>query len=383
MFTPSLSRHRRRWITAVVALAAVGLLAACGSDDAGSAAATTSPTTSASAVTTSSAAATSSTTASSTTAASTTAAPTTFAPTTTPRPRTVAHAAGSTVIPPGVERIVVLDQAAALDALALGVEPAVAFAGFGPQPPLDEIIASHPDIAVEPYAVLAPSIETVAAAHPDLILASGHPTTISTYDAYSAVAPTVIIPYDADWHDQLAVAADALDRQTRGAEVADVIEAAVTDLRDAVTANGLTGTTVSVLGARGGNAYAFPASGLPGQLLADIGAGRPPAEQAPASGPVPLIPFSIETLGDHDADVLILIDSAATDTRDVIVASPLYPTLSAVAAGHAYTVDGDMWLGATPFSALWITQDLTSILVDGRAPDDLGTALDRWHALAA
>lgn len=296
-------------------------------------------------------------------------------------PRTVVHAAGTTEIPANVDRVVVLDQAAALDALVLGVEPAVAFAGFGAQPPLDEIIAGHPDVTVEPYAVLDPDVEAVAAARPDLILASGHATTIATYDSYPALAPTVVVPYDADWQSQLDVVATALGRDQRGSEVADVIEGAVAQLHDDLAEQDLAGTTISVLGSRGGTPYAFPTSGLPGHLLDDIGTARPAAQQHPADDPASLIMFSPETLADHDADVLILLDSAAADTEQVIIESPLFPTLGAVRAGHDDTVNADMWLGASPFSAFWITQDLTSILIDGRAPDQLGTPLDRWRAI--
>lgn len=383
MTTPSMRSIARRRLGCIAAASAILLVAACGGDDASS---TTTPATVAgSAVTTTAPAASTEAgpaTTSTEAAASSTSATEAAATTVADGPRTVVHAAGTTEIPAGVERVVVLDQAAALDALALGVEPAVAFAGFGSQPPLDEIIATYPDVEVEPYAVLAPSVEAVAAAAPDLILASGHPSTIATYDAYRSIAPTVVIPYDADWRDQLDVAAAALGREARGAEVAAVIEHAVAALRDAVAADGLAGTTVSVLAARGGTPYAFPTSGLAGQLLADIGVDRPAAQQVPATGPVPFIPFSVEALADHDADVLILLDSAATDTDEVIVAAPLYPTLGAVTAGRAYAVDGDMWLGASPFSALWMAQDLTSILVDHRAPDHLGGAVERWQAFA-
>lgn len=294
-------------------------------------------------------------------------------------PRPVRHAAGTTEVPADVDQVVALDQPAALNALSLEVEPAVVLAGFQAQPGADEILAGH-DIATEPYSVAQPSLETVAAARPDLILASGHPSTIAAYEQYSAIAPTVVIPFSTDWHDQLAVAAAALHRADEADALAARIDRRIDDLRDTIARHDLDGTTISVIGSIRGDPFAFPNSGLAGRLLTQLGLARPPAQDIEVAADRGFIMFSPERLVDHDADTLITVTGAVYDTAETITGSPLYPHLDAVDRGDDFRVSGDMWLGAFPFAAAWIVDDLDHILIHEEQPDT-AAALDRWDAL--
>jgi ABC-type Fe3+-hydroxamate transport system substrate-binding protein len=292
--------------------------------------------------------------------------------------REVVHAAGTTDVPADVDRVVALDQPAALNALSLGVEPAVVLAGFQAQPEAEEILASY-DIATEPYSVAEPALEAVAAAQPDLVLGSGHPATIAAYDRYSAIAPTVVIPFSADWHDQLSVTAAALDRQDEADALGARIDRRLHDLQDAIADRHLDGTSISVVGSIRGGPFAFPNSGLAGQLLAELGTTRPPAQDVEVDPDQGFVTFSAERLLDHDADTLITVTGAVYDTNETITGTPLYQRLHAVEEDRDYQVAGDIWLGAAPFAAAWILDDLTDILIHQRQPSS--ASAERWNTL--
>lgn len=291
----------------------------------------------------------------------------------------VSHAAGRTEVPTEIGRLVALDQPAALNAIALGVEPAVVYAGFQSQPALDEILASY-DITPEPLSLASPSFEAVAGARPDLVLGSGHPGTIASYDTYSEIAPTVVVPFAADWRRQLDVTAQALGRGEDADRLVAQVDQRIDELRAAFAERGVAGTTVSVVGSIRDQPFAFPRSGLAGRLLDDLGLARPAAQDVDVAADQGFVLFSPERLTEHDADVLVTVADAAYDTDQVITTSPLYDGLHAVRADRVFRASADMWLGALPFAAVWIVEDLATILLHDDQPDTTN-ALERWRAL--
>lgn len=296
-----------------------------------------------------------------------------------PAGRRVVHAAGTTTVPAEIGRVVALDQPAALGALSLGVRPARVLAGFQAQPVADEILAGY-DIATEPYSLAQPSLERVARARPDLIIGSGHPRTIAAYDQYTAIAPTVVVPFSTDWRDQLSVTAAALGRRDQAEALAARIDRQARQLRDAIAGRGLDGTSVSVIGSIRGEPFAFPNSGPAGRLLAQLGLTRPPAQDVEVASDQGFVTFSTERLPDHDADVLVTVTGAVYDTEETITRSPLYRRLDAVEQDRVYRASGDVWLGAAPFAAAWILDDLSHILLDHeQAPAT--PVFERWRTL--
>jgi iron complex transport system substrate-binding protein len=291
--------------------------------------------------------------------------------------RTIEHAAGTTTISGTPQRIVALDEHAALDVVGLGGAPTTVYGGFRSGVGTD--ILNGLGFEVEPYALTAPDLEAVAAARPDLILGSGHPGTVSAFGDYSQIAPTVVVPIDASWHEQLDVVAAALDREEEATAFAGALEERITELASELEEAGRTGDSVAVVGGIRGGPFAFPASGLPGRLLADLGLTRPPAEDVTVPPEQGFVMFSAETLADHDADVIITVDGDVFDTETTILESPLFASLAAVAEGEVYAVAGDMWLAGSPFTAAWIVDDLAAILVDGQDPEADPAA--RWGAV--
>lgn len=144
-------------------------------------------------------------------------------------PVTVATAFGDVEIPEEPARVVALGWGDAETALALGVQPVGAsdWLGFGGEGvgPWSE---GEYDEAPEIIETLEPSLETIAALEPDLILDTRSPATQERFDALSAIAPTVgqpegVGPYLTTWQQQLDLVGQALGRE----EQADELQAGV------------------------------------------------------------------------------------------------------------------------------------------------------------
>ncbi len=146
-------------------------------------------------------------------------------------PRTISHAMGDTVIPAQPQRVVAASDYIDLDyLLALGVAP-VAYGftnawGSGAMP-WQEAAADIPSFDV---SVGDPDLEAIVGAAPDLILAM--PSEQAVYDQLSAIAPTVILPWDAEWRTALTLAATALGLEDVAAEQIAATDTLIAEARE-------------------------------------------------------------------------------------------------------------------------------------------------------
>ncbi len=154
-------------------------------------------------------------------------------------PVTIEHAFGATEIPAEPQRVVAWGWGSADAALALGVVPvAIPFQAYGGNADgvlpwvadrLSELGAPTPTIL--PDSAEAP-VEAIAAAHPDLILATYSGITAEEYDVLSAIAPTVAYPdqpWATPWRDVIATTGTALGRSAQADEVLAGIDDAVAE----------------------------------------------------------------------------------------------------------------------------------------------------------
>ncbi|GAA3356808.1 ABC transporter substrate-binding protein [Saccharopolyspora gregorii] len=125
--------------------------------------------------------------------------------------------------------------------------------------------------------------------------------------------------------------------------------------------------TISVLGAGRGDGVVTTVSGstAAGQVLRALGVARPAAQEAVADGPLPFPEISGERLGEHDADLLVLLRGNAGSVRE----QPLLRTSPAVRAGRVVEADQFEWaaLASLP-SARWVLADLAGLLLERSAP---------------
>ncbi len=259
--------------------------------------------------------------------------------------------------------VVALDDFAALHALTLGVEPDLVLEVFE----YESTSAVFDDLGLQtqPYGSEL-DLETVAGAAPDVILGVSIPTTASAESRLDAIAPTTVVDYAAGWDEQLASVAEALGREDRAEEIRQGLEDATADLAADLDAAGLAGSVTSVVADNGGF-FSPPAATAVGSVLAEVGLVRPPAQEAAGDPASPFVPFTAETLPDHDGDALFLLSGGPYITG-ALTGSPLWTGLRAVQAGAVHEVSGEVWLSASAFSVDWVLDDLRAVLLDGAEP---------------
>ena len=247
-------------------------------------------------------------------------------------PRTVEHAAGSTVIDARPARVVAATDGAELAALlALGIRPV----GFGQRnDPLTPWIADAGggDDAIERYELGAETnFEVLAGWRPDVIVGQYGFVTEETIGAYSRIAPTVATSF-VGWRTNLRQVAATIGADARAEELIAELDAEI-----AATAGRLAGTDVRM-------AWVFGAPDYYGQLndRSPIGAllgemGLPTLAPQVAAGEAAdqLVPESLDVaLAGIDAVVVLDFDEPPGDGRAALATQALYRSAPAVQGGR-------------------------------------------------
>ncbi|AEF41507.1 ABC transporter substrate-binding protein [Hoyosella subflava] len=278
--------------------------------------------------------------------------------------RAFTHSQGVTEIPVEPQRIVTTtDQNALLPLLELGITP-VGSAGIE----LDggQIRFRRTDgydtTSVEPVGPYgAPNLEKIAALNPDVIV--GYEYDSDMYDDLSAIAPTVLIQvFDRPLDDALLDFADLAGETDRAEEMQADFRARVDDFLDKL---GDRKDTLSI---------SLISQYEPGQFnRVDIGQATGTVMQAldllrpaPQQGPGDFEDYSIETLGQHDADVVLVFDYSDDEGQradNPLYNSPVFAELAATKAGQAYVIDGATTVGAAWGKMIAFLDELERILL--------------------
>lgn len=293
-------------------------------------------------------------------------------------PLTLETPYGETVLEQRPERIAVIgglgDQESVL---ALGIAPVLGSDKVA-YPWLKETRFDEVAEFVDPWADTF-SIETVAAADPDLIVASTFGGLEDQFERLSAIAPVLAVgrtgEYSWDWRELIGGVAEATDLSALAEEEIATTETAVVE---AATAHPeWKGRTVSILINRGQEAGIefVNIDGSPAaQLLTQLGFAEHPNHEKLSSfewGNV-----SLENIGLVDADALIVARHEGMGTIEEAIAwlegNELYQQLGAVKAGKVAYLDPSEATGVldlawalsypTVLSDRWTVEELTTAL---------------------
>jgi len=321
---------KTRLLRPAVALVALTLVAACGSDDGGDEAAATD--------------------------------------TTATSAETVAfeHSQGTTDVPTDPQRIVTTtDQNALLPLLELGVTPVASAGLIGDDGSQSFRRTEGFDTSGIEFvgAYGEPNAEAIAAQRPDLIV--GYEFDGDYYDTLAEIAPTVLIQiFDRPLDEALMDFARLVNRTEQAeelrAEYEERIEALIDGLGDKRDR-----LSISIVSSGDpGQFYRADTGQAIGTVADRLGLLRPAPQQGAASFDEA---FSVEQIGAHDADVFIVVDYSGEDSDpgfDAIVGSPLYANLAANRAGQAHVIDGTLSVGAAWARMGRFIDELERILLD-------------------
>ncbi|MFJ6620653.1 ABC transporter substrate-binding protein [Kitasatospora sp. NPDC091335] len=258
--------------------------------------------------------------------------------------RTVRHARGESTVPARASRVVTLDTDALDSVVTLGLSPVgattvTAGAAFPAYLPAERLAGTKPVGAIG-----QPSLETIAALRPDLIL-SNQVRDDKRYDELSKIAPTVLSKTTGPaWKENVRLHAEALGRQAE-AEAADA--AYRTKLRDLVTALGgpAKAAATRVEMARflaGAPTRLYLNDTFVGSLFKDLGLGRPANQDKPGFS----MEISPEQVDQAAADVIFysVYGDAAKSDQGKITDGALWKNLDAVRSGRVFRVDDNVWM---------------------------------------
>jgi iron complex transport system substrate-binding protein len=294
-------------------------------------------------------------------------------------PITIKHALGTTVIKKKPERIATVAWANHEVPLALGVVPVgFARANFGDDDgdgllpwvaaKLKELGAGKPTLFNEGDGI---DFEAVAAARPDVILASYSGLTQKDYATLSQIAPVVAYPeapWSTDWRDMIRFNSTAMGMAAEGKALIARIE---TEIAEAAARHpelsGKSAMFITHLSARDLSTVNFyTTNDTRVRFFADLGL-KTPKSVVQASTPGKFSgSVSTERIDMFD-DVDILVTYGSPTLLDALAANPLTAKMPAVAKG-ALVLLGRNPVGTaanpTPLSISWVLKDYVALLAE-------------------
>jgi iron complex transport system substrate-binding protein len=270
--------------------------------------------------------------------------------------RLVTHAMGETAVPSRPQRVVVLTNEATDMVLALGLTPIGAVKSWSGQPYYDYIASAMAEVAVVGDE-MQPSLESIAALQPDLIIGS-QVRQEQIYGQLSAIAPTIFSETIGEtWQDNLLLYGKALDREAEAEKLLAEWEARVADLREKWSDRTI---QVSLVRFLPGACRIYQKDSFPGQILEDVGLGRPPAQDQTGFAQE----ISPEQIPQLDGDVLFYFtyegDGNNQDPETIThpwLSHPLWQQLGVVQADNAYAVSDAVWTTAGGIQAAHLLLD--------------------------
>ncbi|WP_261818647.1 iron-siderophore ABC transporter substrate-binding protein [Nocardioides sp. OK12] len=286
-------------------------------------------------------------------------------------PVIVEHAFGATEVTERPERVVTWGWGTPDAVLALGVVPVAmeklsygaSEEGFMPwqEEAFEELDAGQPT-ALTPGE--APPFEEIAAAAPDVILASYSGITEADYDKLTQIAPTVAYPdqpWSTPWREVITTVGDVLGQDDEAEQVLADIDADVAAAAEAHPE--FEGTSIAAVAIDPGAFYVYSDADPRVQFLEDLGfTVAPSVDELDTGESTFYYTLSTENVDRLESDVLL--SYAATQERaDEIAEDPTYQTMEQFQEGHVATVAGEAVVSSvSPPTALSLTYSLDTFV---------------------
>lgn len=297
-------------------------------------------------------------------------------------PVTIEHALGETTIEAEPERVVTLGWGSSDAAIALGVVPvAIPFDGYagdenGVLPWIAEALEEE---GAETPAMLPagdePAYEDIAAAEPDLILATYSGVTQEQYDLLSEIAPVVAYPdepWATPWRELIETTGTALGKSDEAEQVlADIdekVEAA------AAAHPEFEGKSIALTSDTGGVFYVYKEADPRVTFTLDLGFEHATAVDDLANGDDSFYyMLSYEELDKLDSDVIVNFGATQEET-DAFLSASYAQVMPQVQNGAVASVVGPAFVASvsppTALSLTWGLDDYVALLSEAALAAD-------------
>jgi iron complex transport system substrate-binding protein len=287
-------------------------------------------------------------------------------------PVTLDHAFGSTTVEEEPERVVTWGWGAADAAVALGVTPvAIPFQAYGGD---DDGVLPWIREAIEEAGDEVPTVlpdtgddvpfEEIAAADPDLILAQYSGLTEEQYTTLSEIAPVVAYPdepWSTPWRDVVTIAGEALGRADEAQAVLGDIDAQVAEQRAAHPE--FEGLSLAATWDTAGVFYVYADEDPRVEFMLDLGFVNAPAVDALETDESPFyFTLSTERLDELTSDVLVAY--ATTDEElQAFLGAPYAQVMPQVTSGAVAPLVGAEFIASvSPPTALSLPWGLDEVV---------------------
>jgi iron complex transport system substrate-binding protein len=279
-----------------------------------------------------------------------------------PKELTIKHAMGETKLTQVPARVVVLDNGALDNLLALGVKP-VGAPTVQLEQPYPAYLKNQTEGIANIGTVDEPNLESIAKQKPDLILGSKD-THEKIYDKLKQLAPTVYVEtLGYTWKDNLKLQAQAVGKD---AEAAKLLAAYDNRLKDFRTKMGdkINTTKVSILRPRADHVRIYLKESFSGIIVSDAGLQRPAAQQGTGLS----VNATEEQVANMAGDVILWFSRDKEHLlKTKLVNNPLWQKLDAVQSNRVHEVDPETWLsGLGVQAANLVVDDLFKLLLQSK-----------------
>jgi len=287
-------------------------------------------------------------------------------------PVSIEHALGTTEIAAEPERVVTWGWGSADAAIAVGVVPvAIPFQSYGGDeegvlPWIREALEEQGEEipTVLPDSSEEPPYEEIAAADPDVILATYSGITAEQYELLSAIAPTVAYPGEAwatPWKDVITITGEALGKSAEAETVLADIDSAVAEQAEAHPE--FADKSLAAVWDIAGTFYVYKPADPRVEFLHGLGfVDAPSVEELSTGDETFYYTLSYEELDKLDADVVVSYSDTQAEA-DTFVTSSHGLAIPAVKAGTVATVVGTEFIASvSPPTALSLTWGLDELI---------------------
>ncbi|WP_068618167.1 ABC transporter substrate-binding protein [Paenibacillus tuaregi] len=272
------------------------------------------------------------------------------------------HAMEETTLESTPARIVVLDNGALDNLLALGVKP-VGAPTVQLEQPYPDYLKNQTGGITNIGTIDEPNLESIAKLNPDLILGSKD-THEKIYNKLKQLAPTVYVDtIGYTWKENLKLQAQAVGKEAEAAKLLDSYENRLKDFRSQM-GDRINTTKVSILRPRADHVRIYLKESFSGSIVSDAGLQRPAAQQGTGLS----TNAGEEQIADMAGDVILWFSRDKEHLlKTKLVNNPLWLKLDAVQSNQVHEVSAETWLsGLGVQAANLVVDDLFNVLLKSK-----------------
>ncbi|MBD0383541.1 iron-siderophore ABC transporter substrate-binding protein [Paenibacillus sp. WST5] len=279
-----------------------------------------------------------------------------------PKEISLKHAMGEAKLTGIPQRVVVLDNGALDNLLALGVKP-IGAPTVQLDQPYPKYLKNQTEGIVNIGTVDEPNLESIAKQKPDLILGSKD-THEKIYEKLKQLAPTVYVEtLGFTWKENLKLQAQAVGKEAEAAKLLKSYDDRMKDFRTQM-GDRLSNTNVSILRPRADHVRIYLKSSFSGIIVDDAGLKRPATQQGAGLS----VNATEEQVANMAGDAIIWFSRDKEHLlKTKLVNNPLWQKLDAVKANRVYEADPETWLSGLGYQAAnLVVDDLFKFIVPAK-----------------